>query len=245
MADDESNSGITKTFLAVIALIPALATAITGYLAYQINSEIQGVRIELEKIENQRAFDLEIYKAVKEALKGSAKDQQVALALVVSIGEDPLKAALLATLEEAPSAAPDVVAEARNYRELDKQVERQPQGGETDPEQLVWADWDFDLFFCETSGEPARAQATLVANALEDDGAEGRIRVRPLSADKNREAGYRIKGYAIRRSDDETAMADKLAAFANATLQHDGVQFEVQRASQKSPWYISVFLCPA
>jgi hypothetical protein len=66
---------------------------------------------------------------------------------------------------------------------------------------------------------------------------------RPLSASKNREPLYRIDGYALYGGENEGAMAQKLAAFAQA-LGNGGIPFEVKRTSQRSPWYISAFACP-
>ena len=76
------------------------------------------------------------------------------------------------------------------------------------------------------------------------DGAKGRIRVRPLAEDKNREPGYGISGYVIRRGNDEKAIADKLEAFAAKVLAASGAGFEQQPTSQRSQWYVSAFLCP-
>ena len=180
---------------------------------------------------------------MKEALTGSAKDQQVALALVVSIGQEPLRSALLGTLEEAPSAAPEIVAQARSYRITDKEAESRPQSSEAGVP--AWSDWDFDLFYCETSPAWAKTRADELASAMVADGARGRIRVRPLAASKNRESAYGIDGYALYRSEDEAAMAQKLAAFAQTALPDgNGIAFEVKTTSQRSPWYISAFLCP-
>jgi hypothetical protein len=243
MPDSPEREGISKTLLAFLALVPAIATAITGFLAWRVNSEVESVRAELERIESQRAFDLEIYKAVKEALAGSAKDQQVALALVVSIGEEPLRSALLGTLEEAPSAAPEIVAQARSYRITDKEAASQPQGAAA--AAPAWSDWDFDLFYCETSPPWAKTQADALANAIVADGAKGRIRVRPLAASKNLEPAYRINGYALVGSEDEAAMARKLQQFAqNALSRGTAIPFQVKPTSQRSPWYLSAFLCP-
>ena len=242
-SDSPQREGISKTLLAVLALVPAIATAITGFLAWRVNGEVESVKAQLQQIESQRAFDLEIYKAVKEALAGSAKDQQVALALVVSIGQEPLRSALLGTLEEAPTAAPEIIAQARSYRMPEKEAASQPQGSDAGPP--AWADWDFDLFYCEASPAWAKAQADELASAIVADGAKGRIRVRPLSASKNLEPAYRIDGYALYGSKDESAMAKKLAAFAQDALRNGaGIAFEWKRTSQRSPWYLSAFLCP-
>jgi hypothetical protein len=148
----------------------------------------------------------------------------------------------LGTLEEAPTAAPEIVAQARSYRMPEKAAASQPQASAAGAP--AWADWDFDLFYCEASPAWAKSQADELASAMVADGAKGRIRVRPLSAGKNQESAYRINGYALNRSDDESAMADKLAAFARSALPNGGIPFDVKRTSQRSPWYISAFLCP-
>lgn len=241
-SEHDRGEGISKTLLAFLALVPAIATAITGYLAYRVNSEVQSVNAELQRIESGRAFDMDIYRVVKESLKGDAKDQEVAIALVVSIGREPLRTKLLKVLEEASS--PEIVAEARSYRMMEKQADSAPETSAAAPGTMAWADWDFDLFYCEASPDWARAQADKMASAMLADGAQGRIRVRPLSESKNREGQYKINGYAIYRSEDETAMADKLAGFAKNILEADGVSFDVRPTPRKSPWYISAFLCP-
>ena len=241
-SDRDQSEGLSKTLLAFLALVPAIATAITGYLAYRVNSEVQGLNAELQRIQSERAFDMDIYRVVKESLKGDAKDQEVAIALVVSIGREPLRTKLLKVLEEASS--PEIVAEARSYRMMEKQADSAPEASAAAPGTTAWANWDFDLFYCEASPDRARAQADKLASAMQADGAEGRIRVRPLSDSKNREGQYQINGYAIYRSEDEAAMGDKLAAFAKNILQADGVSFDVKSTSQRSPWYISAFLCP-
>ena len=227
---------IGKTLLAFVTLLPTIASAITGYIAVTVNENIEIVRNELKEIELQRTFDLEIYKAVKESLKGTEDDQRIALALVESIGQDPLKSGLLATLED--SSAPEIVAEARSLRTLPRQTETESKISST------WSNWDFDLFHCEGSPDQARILASKLATELEKDGAVGRIRVRPLSVSKNKEAGYQISGYEIRGSADETEMAQALADFANSALNSNNATFSVRQVRQKSPWYISAFLCP-
>jgi hypothetical protein len=224
-----------KVLLALVAIVPAVATAITGFLAYQVNEKVASVNAQLSALESHRAFDLEIYRAVKDSLGGNERDQRVAIALVRGIGREPLRSALLVTLED--SEAPNIVAEARSNRMIQKPTYSKS----TKPESIDWADWDFDLFHCESSSSVAKAQAEKLASAMLDDGAKGRIRVRLLSKSKNQEIGYRKEGYSIYRSADESAMAGKLANFAK---NEEKLEFRIKASSQRTPWYVSAFLCP-
>lgn len=230
-----------KTLLGLLAVIPTLITAYTGYLAYNINRDLGQLDQKLKERENQQAYDLKIYEAVKESLKGSAKDQEVALALVVSVGEEPLRSALLKAFDESKNTDPDVAAQARSLQEvstLEKVAETSPTA------QSPWGDWDFDLFYCTTSPDLSRQQAEHVAQALLTAGAAGRIRTRPLESEVNNRAGYQVNGYEVRRTEDEAAMAQQLADFAKSTLSDAGVAFKIRPTSQKTPWYISAFFCP-
>jgi hypothetical protein len=230
-----------KTLLGILAVIPTLITAYTGYLAYNINSDLGRLDRELKQRENQQTYDLKIYEAVKESLKGNAKDQEVALALVVSVGEEPLRSALLKAFDESKNTDPDVAAQARSLQQLPAPTEAAEKSSTA---RSPWGDWDFDLFYCTTSRDLSRQQAEQVAQALQADGAVGRIRTRPLESEVNNRPGYRVNGYEVRRTEDEAEMADKLAAFAKNTLSDAGVGFEIRPTSQKTPWYISVFFCP-
>jgi hypothetical protein len=242
MSEPSPDQRISKTLLAFLTIVPTIATAITGFLAYRVNSEVEHVNAELKKFESLRRFDLEIYHAVKESLKGNEKDQEVALALVISIGQEPFRSALLGALEN--SAAPEIVAEARSQRQLKEQPSGQEKVAGEAPNGVSWGAWDFDLFYCEGSPPEAQNQARSLATAMLADGAKGRIRVRPLTKDKNAEAGYGIRGNIVRRTSDEVEMARKFIDFAKRSIHAPPFEFEEQAATQRTPWYISAFLCP-
>ena len=49
MSGDASGSASpTKSVLAVVALLPTIAAAVTGFLAYQVDSEVKGLRAQID-----------------------------------------------------------------------------------------------------------------------------------------------------------------------------------------------------
>lgn len=236
----------TKLFVTLIAAVPTAFSAILGYFTFQTSHE-------LEQLKEQRRFDLEIYEAAKEALDGSESQQKAALALVVSLGQPPLKDALIEAFYTSETSDPEVTSLAATYRPAQEPAQEEEEEEEAQapapavemPGSAIWSNWDFDLFYCASSPQQARVQADRVADRLKQDGAQGRVRVRELSAEVNARSGYRIQGYAIRRSEDEAEIADQLAAFADQVLADSNVSFETQASGQQTPWYVSAFFCPA
>jgi hypothetical protein len=82
-----------------------------------------------------------------------------------------------------------------------------------------WGDWDFDIFWCTSSGAKAQNFATKIGDRLKAEGAEGRIRVRELPESINARSGYQIRGFAIRRNADENETATALKNLAERAVQ--------------------------
>jgi hypothetical protein len=110
-----------------------------------------------------------------------------------------------------------------------------------------WGKWDFDIFWCSTSGAKAKAQAETIGEQLAAEGAEGRIRIRELPDSINAKSGYQIDGYAIRRNSNEKEAATALKSLAENALEESGsnTTFTQSLTRQSTPWYISAFLCPS
>lgn len=113
--------------------------------------------------------------------------------------------------------------------------------------RIAWSNYDFDVFYCDdrpaTEALRKEAEAVIALKAL-DPKANGRWRIRPLPAAVNARPGYQVNGYQIRYSSaDEKPLADALQAQMSGPLKLPDVR--VQATSFQTPWYVSVFLCPA
>jgi len=113
--------------------------------------------------------------------------------------------------------------------------------GESNTLIKLWADWDIDIFWCESSGFAAQEQA----NALQKDIAsrsKGRIRARMLPKSKNQSSGYQVSGVQIRPNKGEEEFADFVAKYI-LYWSNEQLKPTIVNSSQKTPWYLSVFIC--
>jgi hypothetical protein len=171
----------------------------------------------------------------------------VARQFVIVMVDGELRNRLLGVLETSGTAA--VQKETAQILQKERVFEREadvlsdPRA--TSP-SFNWEDWDYDVFWCETSGPPAKAQAASIKTQIESEGAKGRIRVRELPASVNAKPGYGVAGYAIRRSENEAPQAHALKTLAEKVLADAGftATFDLQPASESTQWYISAFICP-
>jgi hypothetical protein len=109
-----------------------------------------------------------------------------------------------------------------------------------------WGNYDFDVFWCagvpESSELESRAKQVTGLRAL-DASASGRWRTRPLPKMINERAGYGVSGYQIRFSgEDERVLAQALKSQIETTFA--GKTVVLEPSGQRTPWYLSVFLCP-
>ena len=201
-----------------------------------------------EERESNQKFNLKIYDIVTDSLeKKDEKKQAAAKAFIVVMVEEPLRTSLLSVLEQG--------AESRIKKEVSRILSEEMRFKEEISATLVnkdkiqpsytWADWDFDIFWCASSGIVAESQATLIAERLIAEEAKGRIRVRKLPESKNAQNGYRAFGYEIRRNSNEINVADALGQLSNGVLDNNKIKFTYRTTTQKTPWYISTFICPS
>jgi hypothetical protein len=241
-------------------VVPAI-TAVTGYFVYLQNAKINAQNAQIAALdaqlrergaaradfESQQAFNFKIYDAVKASLGEDAHHQEAARVLVVSIASDPLKSALLDALSSfrgLDSAVKERVKE--DLYQVQQQAVFTPsqKASESGAAGFKWEDWDYDIFWCEKSGERARSQAEAVAGAMKQQGAVGRLRVRPLAEVINDRPGYGLSGYVIRRDQGEEKQAEALQALAEKTLARAQVKFRIEPSGQATKWYLSAFVCP-
>lgn len=245
----------------ITMIIVPLITAVTGYFVYLQNAKLNAQNIQIAALdskirergaeradfESQQAFNFRIYEAVKASLGQDAHHQETARVLVVSIASDPLKTALLDALN--------------SFRGLDSGVKERVQEDLYQAQQAViftpsqkasesagagfkWEDWDYDVFWCEKSGPPAKSQAEAIVAAMKQQGAAGRLRVRALAEVINDRPGYGVSGYIIRRDAGEEKQAEALQQLAEKTLLRTNAKFTIQPSGQATRWYLSAFVCP-
>lgn len=198
------------------------------------------LRANRESLEKKQML---VYEAVVKSLEsGDIKRQAVSKALVTSMLEDPLRSELLGVLTT--SASPEISRGAQTTLDQERRFKSEEVATlASDARSVVdWADWDFDIFWCEKSGERAKTQAERIRRQLESEGAKGRLRVRLLPDSINSRPGYQHSGYVIRYNAGEESQAEKLKKLADAVLDQ---AFITSRSQQATPWYLSAFVCPA
>lgn len=114
--------------------------------------------------------------------------------------------------------------------------------------------WDIDVFWCEGArGADNLALADRAANHLaqmveirRQAGKApatvtpiGRVRLRLLTIERQRDPGYRPQGLELRGEAREKAAADAVGS----SLARAGLAFRYRPASQVTPWYLSAFVC--
>ena len=106
-----------------------------------------------------------------------------------------------------------------------------------------WENYDYDIFWCEKSGDKAKRLATQIVNEMQRQSAKGRLRVRLLPEKVNARAGYGVSGFEIHRNQNELKQAEALQTLGNKILGSKG-KFEIGLTSQSTSYYLSAFLCP-
>jgi hypothetical protein len=244
------------------AVAAAVLAAWVNYSVSQAKSQIeqrqQQVQEKLDTLmteRNVRKLDedltFRVYDAVMVSLKSNdEKHQQAATALVDNMVAEPLRTKLLlvfgasqTTVPEVRQAVEKVLKDEQKFN-MDSAANRRPKpaAAPAATQALPWHDWDVDIFWCERSGQPARASAEAIVAELERRDAKGRIRARLLPDSINAKPGYRVAGYVIRRDANEAAQADALKGLAQQVVSSS--QFEIVTSNQATRWYLSAFVCP-
>ena len=203
--------------------------------------DAEELRANRESLEKKQLL---VYDAVVKSLEsGDVKKQGVAQALVTSMLEDPLRTELLAVLTTSGSAKIREEAQATLTQETRFKAEEKVVQAPLQRASSSWADWDFDLFWCERSGKTAEELAGRILEQLKSEGAKGRLRVRLLPDSINARPGYQHAGYVIRYNKGEEEQARELKRLGDK-IAGPGA-FVTTLSSQSTPWYLSAFVCPA
>lgn len=267
MADEKPRSKTGELFRNVI--VPAV-TVVTALLAAYVNYSVSTVksaldeqqaelaqqRLALDTLSTERSvqrldedLNFRIYDAVTASLMtDDARQQQAATALVIVMAGEPLRGRLLQLFDQAATTAPEVrrsvseVIQKEGTFQREEAVVQVATAAEPSQSGAGWGEWDVDVFWCERSGAGSEQQAQAIVDALRADGAKGRLRARILPDSINAQAGYGVRGYAIRRDAGEEERATALEVLAERVLPQ--TDFVVSSSRSGTRWYLSAFVCP-
>ncbi len=258
---DQPNNRIER-WSKIAAFVATLATILSGLSAFQVSR----FETKLKEVQAERELNFRIYTSIADALEsGDPKRVMAVRGIVEAMASDNIKPKFLEALEPAiVSVYEEEQLALIETRPIDESVDDEDTASpEALPDEEVeaptpgptpavaegttsipWGDWDFDIFWCAGGGLNAENDANKIRAWLQRDGAQGRIRTRILPSSINQQAGYKVKGYEIRRSTEEAGMANRLETFLR-NIEGVGKYPWVQRTTtQNTPWYISVFICP-
>lgn len=243
---------VTVATASMVAWLNASISTIDQSLKAQIASvdiAIKEARNEREKVNSEREFNFKIYDLVQKSLEEkNERKQEVAKQFVIVMVDGELRKRLLGVLEEGgtPAIKKDTAKVIAQEQEFEAQQQEVLKSTRKATPTFNWEDWDYDIFWCTSSGDSAKAQALIIKKQLEQEGAKGRIRVRELFESVNARSGYKISGYAIRRGENEIAQANALKELSEKVLSDHGypASFQQQPTTQLTKWYISAFVCP-
>ena len=238
-------------------IVLPLITVLTGVMVVYLNNSVSRVESKLKESQELRAeresyhsYDLKIYDKVVESLESNdRKRQQVAQALVVVMASDSFRVKLLNVLEKAAvdtvrREVTKIIEKENTFKVEEEIVEKHVLPNKTftsSSDDADWKDYNYDIFWCEKSGENAQQFAAKVEKQLKENGATGRIRIRQLPESVNSRGGYQIAGYVIRANQNEIKIAEELQKRGRAIL---GKDFIITFSGQQTPAYVSAFICP-
>ena len=215
----------------------------------KVDLSIKEAKDDRDKIKAEREFHFKIYDLVEKSIEANnEKKQEVAKQFVIVMVDGELRKRLLGVLEKA--GTPNIKKETAELIKKEEVFNSEEQSIYTKPRvsssTFDWEDWDYDIFWCSSSGPGAEKQAELIMNQLKKENAKGRIRVRELPPSINAKSGYKISGYVIRRSQDEVTQSEALKKLSQKVLSDKNyiAQFREESTNQQTKWYISAFVCP-
>lgn len=197
-------------------------------LKLDLESQLRGDARE----RNQQEFMLKVFDFVQDTVKekdANERREAAALALVDTLPDTDMKLSLSRILKAG--------AASEQVRQQAAAVART-----VDANLVDWANWDVDVFACESSGERARDASARVVDAIRQGRASGRIRARALAATTNAGPGYRYSGWTVAyNAGSEDAMAAKLKQLLSDV---GGEAVQLRPVATPTRWYLSAFICP-
>lgn len=251
---------LQNIFIPVVTVGTATMVAVLNFSVSKVDQDlkqqiasvdlsIKEAKNEREKLNSEREFNFKIYDLVQQSIEqGNEKKQEVAKQFVIVMVDGELRNRLLGVLEAGGTAAikQETAALLRKEEEFNVQQTAIFSKPKIARDSFSWEDWDYDIFWCERSGESAKDQAGLIANQLKAEGANGKIRVRELPASVNAKSGYKVSGYTIRMGKSEIKQGNALKKMSEHILSDQGytAEFNLQPTRQKTRWYLSAYVCP-
>lgn len=255
MSDESATKG--NWLIKINVVVTILLAIVTGWSKFKLDDigarvmERESERKDMELIrinrESQEKKQLTIYDAVVKSLEtDDPKRQKVAMALVTSMLDldNPLRAELLAVI--GGSGSPEIKVEAKRTLSNENLFQTQTNAPveQRTGTSFNWEDFDYDIFWCESSGGKAEQTANSIVARLKSEGAKGRLRARLLPDSINARPGYQHSGYVVRFNNGEEKQANELVRVGNSLLQ-EGSSFTASLSGQPTPWYLSAFVCPS
>lgn len=262
------SSRVTQILAGFSALVGIIATAVSVFISVRVNDLDERLKLAdsrlkeaIEKrVERQtdQELSLKTYDKVAALIEANEpRKHRVALALVNSLEDDrPLKKYLLVLLRT------DMCGQQRRgapeLQELCKEAgvslfnteERATPVAEASASKAI----DYDIFWCEDEPrweQVANAAATLLRRKKDKDNdvAIGRVRVRSLPRDVNREQRFQVTLPAIRYDSDEESAAKALKQLLDPVLADANVgdqRFQPlpnKTSALRTPSYLSAYVC--
>lgn len=221
--------------------VSAVLSGIVGVLVAFNTYQVSTFETDLKQVESERALNFRIYQSIAEALESDDERRMRAVRTIVeAMAGDEIKSGFLEALETRQTQLFD--KETRELEVVQSSKAAPPVAAGTSAEEFDWSRWDVDVFWCATSGAAAEGEAEAIVQALRERGANGRLRARELPARVNERTSYGISGYEVRMGEGEEVPARILSELGVEIV--PGAEFRRVRVAQKSPGYVSVFLCP-
>jgi hypothetical protein len=206
---------------------------------------IADMKANLEAVlASQKGSPFAVFDHRDEDLKAKLAVELTALAKLKQQLVRPSPVALNPPTDEAPAAAPGAPAPAPG----------QPVQAPAAPLTLNVGSsrgWDIDVFYCDGAASNFD-NAEKVANKLVEQARAakdlapgfmlGRIRLRALGDESNSKSAYQVFGNEIRAEVSETEQGNALATFL---AKSNAGSFAIRQSPLATPWYLSVFVCPA
>lgn len=216
----------------VAAILGTVATLLVAFNTWQVSQ----FDADLRQVESERELNFRIYQSIADSIE-SGKHQRIRAVrvLVNALATKELRKSYLSVLETG-----------------EVQIWERQEAILSGPAELAgtprtnWRDWNYDIFWCSSSGAGAEAQANAIVAAIQAAGAEGRIRSRILPDSIRADDPYKsTEQYEVRFEASEETQATQVAELAGRAIGQPG-SFNLRRIepSKPTPWYVSVFACP-
>ena len=224
----------------IAALVATIATVFSGYNAVKVSD----LEANLKQVEAERELNFRIYSSIADALQSGDDKRVLAVrGIVEAMASESIRPAFLQALEPAMERAfaKDELVVTSSTIGQKANAPNEPLSATSDGS---WGEWDFDVFWCASSGVEAENISTKIVYALVNAGAKGRVRSRILPDIVNQKSGYQVTGFQIGRSENEIEMANKLKEFVSSLPGLENINIKDKLTSQNTAWYISMFICP-